>query len=318
MQISEMILEQLISANGFVSGQALAKYTQISRMAVWKHIQALQAQGYHIEAEHGKGYILYCDKDVLSQSCLQAESRGKYQFTVKPSSPSTNEELRAMANECKEGTILLANMQSKGKGRMGRSFFSPGDSGIYMSILLKPQMEASCASSLTALCAVAVSEAVAQVLGVETQIKWVNDLYYQNKKVCGILCEASYNMENASLDYVVVGIGINLYAPKENFPAELQSIAGALRTEQVLGLKNKLVLAIANAFFAEYENFHNSDFQARYKARCFVLGRDITVHKAGQAMLAKALDINEQCALLVEYSNGMQEFLNAGEISIRL
>lgn len=224
---------------------------------------------------------------------------------------STNSLLRDFAKEGKpEGTFLLTDWQTGGRGRHGQTFYSPCKTGLYMSLLLRPPFDFSKAVYLTTACAVCAAEAVEQ-FGASPGIKWVNDLYLDGKKVAGILTEA---VEGC----VIVGIGLNLYAPKEGFPNELSSVAGHLFPQEVLNLKNRLAAEWANRFWEEYRHLDVSNFIARYRERSILPGKTVDVLRADGNFAATVKEINDRCELVVETFDGKCLTLSSGEVSIRL
>lgn len=311
------VLKLLENTSNVISGQSIAESLGISRAAVWKHIHSLQDDGYAIISSP-KGYSLDKSCDVINADAIKSIVGKKYEIEVFDTIDSTNNYIKNIANESREGKVVIAKNQSSGKGRLGRSFFSPDGSGIYMSILLKPKMSINDTTLITAMSALAVCEAIYDVVGIECPIKWVNDIYHNDKKLCGILCEAGYNMELANLSYVVVGIGINVYEPKCGFPDEIKDIATGLLTEKSYDLRNRLISKIIDKIFYYYNHIHDRSFVKEYKNRCFVLGKNISVINNTNSEKAKAIDIDEDCRLLVEYDSGEKQYLNSGEISIRL
>jgi BirA family biotin operon repressor/biotin-[acetyl-CoA-carboxylase] ligase len=233
---------------------------------------------------------------------------------------STNDLLRAKAiSGSPEGTVLVAAMQTDGKGRMGRRFYSPADTGVYMSILLRPvSILSSKALRLTTMAAVAVCEAIESVSGKSALIKWVNDVYVDGKKVCGILTEGSVSLETGSLDYAILGVGINIYCPEKGFPAEIENIAGYIFDEKERYVRNKISASFLNNFFKYYLSGDLDSYIAEYRRRCFVIGKKIEVINGEKSRNAVAVDIDSSCQLIVRYEDGMSEHLSAGEISIRL
>ncbi len=230
---------------------------------------------------------------------------------------STNLALRERTQE-EEGLVLAAMEQTNGLGRLGRSFMSPANTGIYFSILLKPQIANQEVTLLTTIAAVAVCEAIEKYTDKKPQIKWVNDIFIDSHKVCGILTQAAFQMENLDPEYVIVGIGINLYMPTEGFGKELENIAGSVLQEQSGDIKNKILAETLNRYFYYYKNFAKKEFIAEYKKRSLVLGKGIRVVTKDGERKATALDIDDMCHLLVEYEDGTRENLSTGEISIRL
>ena len=190
----------------------------------------LRAQGYLIESVTNKGYRLSSRSDVLSEAGVERYLKATgLRIQVVDRVDSTNSAMKRMAAEgAPHGSVLIANEQSAGRGRMGRSFYSPPGTGIYMSLLLRPHTDAQRATLVTASAAVAVAEAIEQLAGEPVQIKWVNDIFLDDKKISGILTEAAFGLESGVPEYVVVGVGINACAPEGGFPPELAEIAGSL------------------------------------------------------------------------------------------
>ena len=226
------VLAALDAARGkYISGQELAQQLGVSRTAIWKAVAALRADGIPVAAVTNRGYILSPAADVLNAAAVTAllapEAARALQVEVVDRLPGTNAALRARAeNGAPEGLVLIAQAQSAGRGRGGHSFFSP-QGGLYLSILLRPEIGLRQAVRLTAMAAVAACRAAEKVSGAELRIKWVNDLWRDGRKVCGILTEAALDMESGMLDYAVLGLGFNITAPPDGWPAELQDVAGA-------------------------------------------------------------------------------------------
>ena len=320
MSVKSEILAILSDANGeYISGETLGSRLYCSRNAVWKAINALKADGCEIEAVTNKGYRLI-GGDVLCADSVMRNLKLPLDVRVVDCVTSTNDVLKAAAeNGAKEGTVIIAKEQSKGKGRLGRSFFSP-NSGIYMSILLRPQLSASDSLMITTCAAVSVCEAIEKVCGKDCGIKWVNDIFLNGLKICGILTEASVDFETGGLQYAVPGIGINVAHPKNDFPAELHGIAGALYDElpKVGDIRARLCAELLNRFFGYYNNLKNRGFMAQYKRRSIIIGKKINVIQNGSKTPATALDIDDDARLLVRYEDGKTAFISTGEVSVRL
>lgn len=248
--------------------------------------------------------------DIISPLEISKNLQKNIQILYFEEINSTNNYIKAKADS-PEFLTVIANSQTSGKGRMNRNFHSPQNSGIYMSILLKPKFKAENSVLITAAAAVAVSEAIESLCPVNTKIKWVNDIFINNKKVCGILTEGSLNPDG-SFNYAVLGIGINAYMPKNNFPEEIRNIAGAVFKEEKENLRNRLISLIINNFLRYYNDLEKRDFLEIYKQKSLVLGKEI-VTPNGKALV---LDIDDNCRLSVEYKNGEKQFLSSGEISI--
>lgn len=319
----EKVLDRLRrSGEDFVSGAQLAESLGLSRTAVWKAIGQLRAEGYRIEALPNRGYRLAPDNDVLS-----LEGLGRYlrQAGLRPqvydSISSTNTVLKAMAAEgAPEGTALIAGAQSQGRGRLGRSFYSPAGSGLYLSLLLRPACDPEQATRLTACAAVAVAEAIEELSGRKTGIKWVNDVLMDGKKVCGILTEASLDCESGTVNYAVIGVGVNLRQPAGGFPPELREIAGAVfGPEPVPELRCRLAASILDRLWENCREPENGAVLEEYRKRSVVLGRPIRIlPREGEPEAATALEIEPDFALRVRMEDGSLRRLTTGEVSIRL
>ena len=232
---------------------------------------------------------------------------------------STNTAASSMALEgCENFTTVVANEQTKGKGRLGRSFYSPAQTGIYLSIVIKPNFDLSKALLITTAASVAVASAINEVSGADAKIKWVNDIFVNGKKVAGILTEALSDFETGNISNIILGIGINCH--ETNFPSELKEIAGSVGG----GFdRNQLAATVIRNVIEKIQNLDPANFIPEYKKRSLVLGQEIVVYKSGikedaYGVPATALDITDQGGLKVRYANGDTDTLATGEISISL
>ena len=248
---------------------------------------------------------------------LNEDLKDKIKIKVLEKTTSTNTIIRQRADESLEGLVVVAEEQSEGRGRLGRSFFSPGGTGLYISLLLRPEIEPSEAVMITTAAAVAVCEALEKAGADTPQIKWVNDVFVGNKKVCGILTEASLNPESRKLQYAVLGVGINMYEPEGGFPDEIKNIAGAVFSKTRENLRDMVTAYFLNSFMKYYYKLFQKEFLKKYTERCFVLGKEINVICGDCVRGAKALSLDESLGLNVEYDNGEKAVLSSGEISIR-
>lgn len=239
---------------------------------------------------------------------------------------STNNVLKDMAKEdANEWTVLIANEQTSGKGRLNRSFYSPSNSGIYMSILLKPNFSPYETLFLTPMTAVVVSEAIDKVFGINTGIKWVNDIYLNDKKVCGILAEGSISKDGLKNEYVIIGIGINILNPDNDFPSEIKEIAGSLVSNDdiknkelfVENLKNRLVAEILTKMY-KYYNANDRAFMNKYKNKSILLNKEIYILGDENKEKWRVLDIDTNASLVVENKEGIIKNISSGEVSVRL
>lgn len=324
MTTKEKLLALLEDSKGtFFSGEEIARTLQVSRAAVWKAVNALREDGYTIDAATNKGYRLSPDSDILSPQGIRRFLKPEYRdldLTVLPTAPSTNALVREKANQGRpEGCVIVACEQTDGRGRYGRQFFSPADTGVYLSLLLRPTayspQQATC---LTAAAAAAMCQAIEAVTGQQPGIKWVNDIFLHGKKVCGILTEAAVGLETGALDYMVLGAGVNLYPPVKGFPEEIQPIAGSVLERSCPEAKNRLVGEFLNRFWDFYTHPECRTYLEDYRSRSLAIGQNVTVLSAGRAVSAYAYGIDDDFRLLVRYENGDTEALSYGEIRIQL
>ena len=324
MTTKEKLLALLEDSKGtFFSGEEIARTLQVSRAAVWKAVNALREDGYTIDAATNKGYRLSPDSDILSPQGIRRFLKPEYRdldLTVLPTAPSTNALVREKANQGRpEGCVIVACEQTDGRGRYGRQFFSPIDSGVYLSLLLRPTayspQQATC---LTAAAAAAMCQAIEAVTGQQPGIKWVNDIFLHGKKVCGILTEVAVGLETGALDYMVLGAGVNLYPPVKGFPEEIQPIAGSVLERSCPEAKNRLVGEFLNRFWDFYTHPECRTYLEDYRSRSLAIGQNVTVLSAGRAVSAYAYGIDDDFRLLVRYENGDTEALSYGEIRIQL
>lgn len=319
MTTKEKLLTLLESQQGtFVSGEEIARTLSVSRAAVWKAMKSLQQEGYQIDAATNRGYCLLAQGDILSAQGVKKYLKQELSITVSPAVESTNAVLRSLAElGAPEGTVIIANSQSRGKGRSGRTFYSPGDTGLYLSLLLRP-VHASPKQTvmLTAAAAAAMCQAMEAVGGSSPQIKWVNDIFLNGKKICGILSEAAFSLETGAPEYVVIGAGVNVYTPKTGFPPELKDIAGPLWKKEVPDGKNRLAAAFLDRFLTLYKTADPALFLEDYRRRSLVVGKDVTVLLGEQERNAHALGIDAECRLLVRYESGETAALSYGEVRI--
>ena len=232
---------------------------------------------------------------------------------------STNSHLKQLAETgVSEKTVVIANHQTSGRGRLGRSFYSPSDSGIYMSVLLKPNIELKDAVNVTTCAGVAVCLALEKLFKIKPQIKWVNDIFFNGKKISGILTESVLDAGKNKPKFVVLGIGCNIFSPKDEFPQEIADIAGFVaENEKSCGVdRNRVIAEILNTFFDLYSELGSAKIHKLYKERMFLLGERVHI-LSGNGFEAQILDINSDFSLSIKLDNGETVNLNTGEISVR-
>lgn len=321
MSVQDEVLRELETHRGAcISGEALAGRLSVSRNAVWKAVRALRESGYPIDAQPGAGYALSPGCHILSTHSVARHLRAPgVRLQVEGEVDSTNACVRRAADAGEpEGLVLLASAQTAGRGRRGRRFYSPAGSGLYMSALLRPQLPAQDAALMTTLAAVAVAEAVEAACGRPAGIKWVNDVYVDGKKVCGILTEAALDCESGALAYAIVGIGINLTLP-QTLPPELQGIMGAVfaGAQPEGDAASRLAADVWTRFFRAYRRLPETGFLEAYRARSILIGQDVDVLRPSGPVPARAIGIDAHAGLIVRYPDGTQETLSSGEVSVR-
>lgn len=322
--VKSQILAALEASRGrYLSGQELARQLGVSRTAVWKAVAALRADGVPIEAVTNRGYALSAGADLLHTEAITAlltpDTAQALQIEVYDRLPGTNAALRARAEAAApEGLVLIAQAQSAGRGRNGRSFFSP-PGGLYLSLLLRPELAARQAVFLTVMAAVAAARACEAVCGGTILIKWVNDLWKDERKVCGILTEASMDVESGLLAYAIVGLGFNLLPPPGGWPDELQGIAGSLFDgAPPAGTRTRLAAAFLNEFWPLYRHNRLQEYLPDYRTRQVLPGRLVEVCPGREpAYHATVVGLDEECRLLVRPEGSRQLVaLQSGEVHL--
>lgn len=320
MTVKSRLLEILEKQKGeTLSGEKLAEELKCTRAAIWKAIKSLRQEGYIIEAGPNKGYMLVKANDRLSVEAIRPFLLyPDVYMQVAKQVDSTNRVAKAAAisGEASHGGFVLAESQSAGHGRRGKSFYSPENAGIYISIVLKPKGSIQESLILTAEAAVAIYKAVKKITGISLGIKWVNDLYYHNKKVCGILTEAVTDFESGNIDFVVVGIGLNIYETENGYPNEIKDVAGALYDSQSEAKnidRSRLAAEIVNTLIEETKELKLPD---EYIEHNIVPGREIYISNSGSVRRAKALEICGDGRLKVQETDGSLSILTYGEVSI--
>lgn len=319
-RLEERIVKQLISAYPeYTTGGQLAECFKVSRQSVWKAIKRLSEQGYSVESKHRIGYRLakteHLNKTTLGLIVSQSQyfEYGLYFESI----GSTNHYLKAHANQLPQ-TLVFADMQTAGRGRLGRNWHSQSGAGLWFSMLLRPQIAPQSAVMLTQVAALAMQQAILTVAEVETQIKWPNDIVYGDKKLCGILTEMA--SEVGAVQYIVIGIGLNV--AQQRFDKTINDIAISLRQITGLAIDRKCLLADFIAKFEHYyENFlQDQDLRSIVTALnrlSNVVGKQVWIINGDQRVAARAQAIDQLGRLEVTDENEQQQFLHYGEISIR-
>jgi BirA family biotin operon repressor/biotin-[acetyl-CoA-carboxylase] ligase len=322
--MKEKILKLLKdSGNNFVSGQKISEELGVSRAAIWKYINTIKEDGYEIEAISRKGYRIISAPDILTfeeiKNFLNTEYIGK-NIIYYDSIGSTNSKAKELAEIGQEhGTVIISEEQTSGRGRLGRNWVSPKYKGIWMSIILRPNIITENISQITLIGAAAVQKAIMK-MGIKTSIKWPNDIVLNSKKVCGILTEMSGEIDH--INYLVMGIGINVNLQEVDLPEELKDVATSLTLESGKHIERKLLVAnVLNVFEELYNDFVQTGNIKETIEICrensMLIGKEIQLINRGKVTTAKAIDISNQGELVIENSNGTIEDIVSGEVSIR-
>lgn len=295
----------------YVSGEALAQKFDKSRAAVWKAIKSLQSDGVHIEAVTNRGYRLLPDNDIFDGETIKKDIDFDCRVVFYNSIDSTNTQAKRMISDGADDVFLVvAAEQTAGRGRQGKSFYSPADTGVYMTFVVHPNTALQNAVGITTAACVAVCRAIEKITDITPQIKWVNDVYVNGKKICGILTEAVTDFETQTVSSVVIGIGINIST--EHFPDGIENASSlnvnVKRAQLVSAVANELNRLVCSPF---------SDYIDYYREHSMLIGEDIYFIKNGEKTYAKALAIDSDGALEVELENGETETLRSGEITVR-
>lgn len=331
MNTKEYILTKLVETHdSYLSGEMLADELGVTRAAVWKVMRELASDGIEIEALRNQGYRLTDAARVRGMNLLLSAERvsgylkNKLPVKVWRTLDSTNNTARELATEQSEKSdaLIVAAAQTAGKGRMGRSFYSPEGCGLYVTLLVHPECDAVESVKLTCAAAVAAARAIDYLLGEqEARIKWVNDIYLRGKKVAGILTEGQLSIESGQLEYAVVGVGFNLITPDGGYPEEIRQRAGAVfedRASMPYDVYNRLAAQFANEYYRIYPELNPDAFLDEYRARSFIIGRTVTVFRGNDSWDAEVVAINDDFSLSVRSADGKIERLSSGEVTLKV
>ena len=320
-KVLSLLLEQ---GDAYVSGEDMSRRLGISRAGVWKAIQALRGEGYEIDSAPNRGYRLLSAPDRVREGELAGPLTGCLvgsSLACLDVIDSTNTECkrRAMAG-APEGLVVIAEEQTGGRGRRGRSFQSPRGTGLYLSALLRPRLEPEAVTDFTAWTAVAVCDGIQAACGVRPRIKWTNDIVMNGKKLVGILTELGLESETNALDYLVPGIGVNVNQQPEDFSPDIRDMAASLA--MVLGhpvRRTELAAQVILALDRMYRVFprEKNRYLEQYRADCLTPGNQVQLITPASRQEAKALAIDDDFRLVVELPDGTRRALSSGEVSVR-
>jgi len=334
------------TGDGFVSGQELAARCRVSRTAIWKAVQILVRQGFRIEAVRNRGYHLSGTGEMLSGEAVTALLPQHFagRITVYKTLDSTITEAKRICAACGaprdaaghlteagrsiHRSVVIAEQQTAGRGRLGRSFYSPAGTGVYLSILYVPEKGIIQPARMTTAAAVAVCRSLETLYGVKAGIKWVNDVFVGGKKVCGILTEGVSNFETGIIETAIVGIGVNITDGADGFPAEIAGVAGSVlgKTSSSRITRNELAAAIVRETLSIYDMEESGDgsgiaaVMREYRNRSLIIGKAVEVFpvpgRTGNAYKAVAVDVDDQARLIVQNDKGERIALQSGEITL--
>lgn len=334
--MNNLVLEKLKENSGqYVSGQILSEMLGVSRTAVWKYISDLKKDGYIIDASSKKGYRLILSSDVLNSSeisyGLKTDKLGKTVYYFDEIDSTNSYAKKAASEGCGDGTVIVADCQKSGKGRLGRQWNSGPGTGIWMSVVLRPDILPEDIQVITLAASVAVVRAIKAVTGIITGIKWPNDIILDGKKVCGILTEISTEMEQ--VNFLVLGIGINVNHTDEDFPEDLSKVATSLRlysenkcnypNEQICGKifnRSEIIKGVLIELEGLYENIKKGNIRGiidGWKKYSVTLGKEVIITIRNSKYTGVAQDITVDGRLRVACSDGVVREVLSGEVSVR-
>jgi len=323
--MKDNILRELINnKNRYLSGQELSAKFGISRTAIWKHINKLKEEGYVIESATNKGYVLIESPDILNPVEIKELLKTKFigrDIIYLDSVDSTNSYGKRMAEgDFWDGTVIIAEEQTSGRGRLGRDWVSPKGKGIWMTIMLKPDIKPNLASQVTLIAAVAVLKAIKSIYNMDIMIKWPNDLVVNGKKVCGILTELGAEIER--INYLCVGIGINANSEESDFINKALDTATSIKIATSIKVERKELIA---RILTVFENYYSLFLEKgsigfmieEYKKYLINIGKEVRLITKNEEIQAKAEDITNEGHLLVRLKDGTLKEILSGEVSVR-
>lgn len=308
MKTTEIIYDILSQHSSGISGEAIAKQLNISRTSVWKAIKSLESQGLVIESSKQNGYRLL-EGDLLIPEIIEKALQIQVSYNEKSISTQKDAKENIMTNP-KTPQLYLAPKQEMAKGRMNRPFFTSENGGIYMSLHLKPNVHYSDLEPFTMMAASSITKAISRLTGIDTQIKWVNDIYLGQKKIAGIITEAITSVETGLITDVIIGIGLNFFI--KDFPDDLNSKAGSLFSVQPTITRNQLIIEIWKLF----TEIPVKDHIKVYKDKSLVLNRQVTFMENDTLISGKAIAITDEGHLVIRLESGQEKILRSGEISL--
>ena len=320
--MKDKVLEILKENKEYISGEKISNILVVSRTAVWKNINSLKEDGYEIDSVSRKGYKLISSPDLLSYQEIEPYLNTKFigrNIQYFDTIDSTNKKVKTIAETSSDGTVVISEEQTLGRGRLGRNWSSPKGKSLLISVLIKPNIDPSKVSNITLVGAVALVKAL-EYFDIEGLIKWPNDIIINGKKIAGILTELSAEINQ--VNYVVMGIGVNLYTNEEEFPEDIRHKAGSILSETGKTINRKKFTGKFLNCFEKYsqEYFLGNNFDEVIKIskeRSILMGKEVKIVGRDYSYEAKVLDITEKGHLLIEKKDGSKEEIYSGEVSVR-
>ena len=317
--MKEKVLKILESSRGkFISGENIAETLRVSRAAVSNAVKSLKSEGHRIKSSTKIGYCLENHSDVLTAggiiSNLSENSLIKKVICLEKVDSTNNYAKKIALEGAPEGTLIVANQQTAGRGRRGHSFISPAGTGLYMTIILRPNVETPKFQMITIAAAVSVCLSIEKLNpGIETKIKWVNDIFLRGKKICGILTEAVTSFESNEIESVITGIGINIST--KDFDSEISNTAGAiLENDEFKFGRDELAAMIADYVMYFSMNLDSTELIGEYRKRSILIGEDINYMKGDEKYKAHVTGIDNSGGLEIINEKGEKEILRSGEV----
>ena len=308
MKSHQLVYQILARENDYVSGEKIGEELNLSRTSIWKAIQRLQQEGLEIDSIKNRGYKLI-QGDLILPDLIQEKTNLTIRY--KPETKSTQTDAKEGIEAGNKGnTLYLSTCQTAGRGRFQRPYYSPSQGGIYMSLHIQPNLHYEKLPSYTLLVAAAVYKAIKNLTMIEVDIKWVNDIYFKNKKIAGILTEAMTSVETGLVTDVIIGLGINFAI--EDFPEDLKEKAGSLFMPPAPITRNELISEIWRCFYQTAPE----ELLYLYKEHSLVLGREVSFIQDQTKKKGVAKDISAKGQLLIQLDDQTEIWLNSGEISL--
>ncbi len=308
MKSHQLVYQILARENDYVSGEKIGEELNLSRTSIWKAIQRLQQEGLEIDSIKNRGYKLI-QGDLILPDLIQEKTNLTIRYKPKTKSTQTDAKEGIEAGN-KGNTLYLSTCQTAGRGRFQRPYYSPSQGGIYMSLHIQPNLPYEKLPSYTLLVAAAVYKAIKNLTMIEVDIKWVNDIYFKNKKIAGILTEAMTSVETGLVTDVIIGLGINFSI--EDFPDDLKEKAGSLFMPPAPITRNELISEIWRCFYQTAPE----ELLYLYKEHSLVLGREVSFIQEQTEKKGIAKDISDKGQLLIQLDDQTEIWLHSGEISL--